>query len=58
MTLLHVLRERRFETVRLTVHPENPAVALYELKAFRKTGQEPHYFHENEPRALMELKLA
>lgn len=58
MALLNVLRERHFETVRLTVHPENPAIALYELAGFIKIGQEAHYFDEGEPRVLMELKLA
>lgn len=55
--LLDALREKRFETVRLTVHPENPAVALYRRAGFKKIGQEANYFDESEPRLLMELKF-
>ena len=58
VALLDVLRERRFETVRLTVHPENPAVTLYERAGFMKVGYDAHYFNENDARVLMELKLA
>lgn len=36
MAALHVAREAGYRQVSLTVHPQNPAIALYERCAFKK----------------------
>jgi ribosomal protein S18 acetylase RimI-like enzyme len=33
-----------YQQVSLTVHPENPAIALYERCGFRKTGLRHYYY--------------
>jgi ribosomal protein S18 acetylase RimI-like enzyme len=35
---LQAAREAGYEQVSLTVHPENPAIAMYERCGFRKTA--------------------
>lgn len=51
-----VMRQKGIATVRLTTHPENVAVGMYEKLGFRVAGEDPDYFQDNEPRVIMELK--
>lgn len=56
--LLERLRAEGFETVRLTVHPENaPALRLYERAGFVTEAMEEAYFGPGEPRLRLCLAL-
>ena len=55
--LLDRLDAAGIATVWLTVHPENPAVRLYERLGFEPVGEEADYFGDGEPRLRMERSL-
>ena len=40
---------------KLTVHPDNPAVRLYQQLGFTIIEHQPHYFGKDEPRLLMRV---
>lgn len=50
------MRQKGFVTVRLTTHPENVAVGMYEKLGFRVIRTDPDYFQDNEPRVILELE--
>ncbi|KMN37601.1 MULTISPECIES: N-acetyltransferase [unclassified Chromobacterium] len=54
-TLLQALRARQASHAKLTVHPDNPAVRLYQQLGFTIIEHQPHYFGEDEPRLLMRV---
>ncbi|MDC0740007.1 GNAT family N-acetyltransferase [Polyangium mundeleinium] len=54
--LLAAMKARGTSSAKLTVHPDNPAVALYRNLGFEVIGEEPHYFGEKDPRLVMELR--
>ncbi|EKE84832.1 GNAT family N-acetyltransferase [Idiomarina xiamenensis] len=51
-------REQHFKQLLLTVHPDNPAVNLYQAFGFHSLAHEAEYFGQNEPRYRMQLSLA
>lgn len=57
--LLDRLSTARFQTVWLTVHPDNAsAIELYQRLGFRTVGREAGYFGPSEPRLRMQRSLA
>ncbi|TCW29919.1 GNAT family N-acetyltransferase [Gulbenkiania mobilis] len=55
--LMEALAARGRRRARLTVHPDNAALRLYQRHGFRTLAEEPHYFHENDPRLVLERIL-
>lgn len=56
--VLAAMRAKGTASVKLTVHPDNTAVKLYQGLGFEVVGDEPHYFGEDDPRRVMELRLS
>ncbi|HVK67332.1 MAG TPA: N-acetyltransferase [Polyangium sp.] len=54
--LLAAMKARGTSLAKLTVHPDNRAVALYRNLGFEVIGEEPHYFGEKDPRWVMGLR--
>ncbi|WP_341504109.1 N-acetyltransferase [Gallaecimonas sp. GXIMD4217] len=53
--LLANFRRLGYQRVKLTVHPDNGAIGLYERLGFKTLGSESDYFGADEPRHLMAL---
>lgn len=56
--LLRQWQQQGHKQAKLTVHPDNGAVSLYQKLGFAVTGQEDDYFGANEPRLVMTAELA
>ncbi len=55
--LSRLLEQKRYERVRLTVDPENPAaLRLYQSLGFSKIAEEADYFGPNQARWVMEYR--
>lgn len=55
--LLHALEHfSHIQSLCLTVHPHNPALALYQKLGFIEVEHEDDYFGENEPRIKMQYR--
>lgn len=54
---LDAMKRRGATSARLTVHPENGAVALYKGLGFKIIDEEEHYFGANERRLVLEASL-
>lgn len=52
--VVEAMQARQITTVRLTAHPENVAVRLYEKLGFSVVSEDPDYFRDSEPRAVLE----
>ena len=53
--LLQALRARQASHAKLTVHPDNSAVRLYQSQGFSVIEHQPHYFGHSDPRLVMRL---
>jgi len=56
--LLDAMRACGCTEVRLTVHPENAAIRIYERLGFHEISREADYFHSDDPRIVMQCRLA
>lgn len=55
--VMDAMRQRNFKVVRLTTHPDNVAVRMYEKLGFAVIDEDPDYFQDNEPRVVLERAI-
>ncbi|MDI3287598.1 N-acetyltransferase [Polyangium sp. 15x6] len=55
--VLAAMKARGVASAKLTVHPDNRAVTLYQNLGFEVITKDPNYFGENDPRLVMELRF-
>ncbi len=54
--LITHLKEMDTQKIKLTVHPDNNAIELYEKLGFVTVGREENYYGDNTPRLIMDYE--